>query len=55
MKPMILYDDFEKTPIMYAIEENQVEVRKLLDPFWAKAHKTICNMIAKSNLFAKTG
>ena len=55
MKPMILYDDFEKTPIMYAIEENQVEVRKLLDPFWAKAHTTICNMIVKSKFFAKTG
>ena len=32
-----LYDDFGKTPMMYAFEENQTEIRELLDPNYHKS------------------
>ena len=33
-----LYDDFGKTPMMYAFEENQTEIRELLDPNYRKSY-----------------
>ena len=33
-----LYDDFGKTPMMYTFEENQTEIRELLDPNYRKSY-----------------
>ena len=33
-----LYDDFGKTPMMYTFEENQTEIRELLDPSYRKSY-----------------